>query len=457
MSRPKIKCEFPEVYDRLDLPYRYKILYGGRAAARSWTIARKLLLRGSQEPLRILCTRELQKSIQQSVHKLLLIQIEKLGLSNFYRTNKSAIEGANGTEFIFFGTRHNPDEIKSTESLDIAWIEEGHSLTEASWDIIDPTIRQEDSEIWVSYNTRFKFDYIHQLFVINEPPPNSLVIKASYKDNPFFPEVLKSQMETMKERDYEKYLNIWEGELKQLAEGAIFGKQITEVKKSNRRLFIPIQKNCEVMSFSDVGKNDPSAYWFLQQVGKEYRFIDYFEGRLEEIEYYTKAIKGLGYNYGTHYMPHDADHDRLGMKRNIKEQFEDGGIKPIEIVDRVKEKNIGIELARDIFPNCWFHKGDDSGKALSDCEGYLGLPGIPDDMRTRASRIDKGFEALSNYRYKYRDQEGIYAPTPHHDWASNGADAFMQFAQGYPEKIESIDHRGSVGKDYRGSERSWMP
>ena len=454
MSSLEIEVEFPEIYDPLDEPYRYKVLYGGRAAARSWTIARKLLLRGSQEPLRILCTRELQKSIQQSVHKLLLIQIKKLGLEYFYNTNKSAIEGLNGTEFIFFGTRHNPDEIKSTEGINIAWIEEGHSLTEESWDIIDPTIREEGSEVWISYNTRFKFDYIHKLFVIDKPPPETLVIKGSYKDNPFFPEVLRKQMETMKEKDYEKYLNIWEGELKTLAEGAIFGKQITALKKNNRRIYIPIQSNCEVCTFSDVGKNDPSAYWFMQQVGKEYRFIDYFEGRLEEIEYYTRALKGLGYNYGHHYFPHDADHDRLGMKRNIKEQFEDGGIKPITIVQRVSDKTVGIELARDIFSQCWFHIGNDDGLEVEDCDGYLNVPGIPDDMRTRAQRMDKGMDALSNYRYKYRELENVYAQTPHHDWASNGADAFMQFAQGYPETVESRDYRGeSKSGDFRRAGR----
>jgi phage terminase large subunit len=428
MSDSELVVRFPKIFAPLDKPYRYKVMWGGRGSAKSWSVARKLLLRGVDKPLRILCTRELQKSIKQSVHKLLKDQIEIMGLSGFYDIKDNGIKGLNGTEFIFLGVKLNTEEIKSTEGVDICWIEEGHNLTEASWDIIDPTIRKEGSEIWITYNTRFKFDHLHKTFVVDEPPPDSWVQMINHSDNPWLTEPLRRQMETMKARDHEKYLHIWEGQLKQLAEGAVFGKQITEVKKSGRYLYIPIQKNCEVFTFSDLGKKDETAIWFMQRVGMEYRFIDYFQGRLEEVEYYTRFIKATGYLYGTHYMPHDADHDRLGMKRNIKEQFEDGGISPIEIVERISEKNTAIQMARDIFPNCWFHKGRDTGND-EDCEGYIDW--LPEGLNTRAKRAEKGFEALCNYRYKYNEDDDVYQKNPHHDWASNGADAFQQFAQSY--------------------------
>ena len=401
------EIKFPKAYRPLDEPYRYKVMWGGRGSAKSWTVARKLLIRGGENKMRILCTRELQKSIKQSVHKLLSMQIDRMGLNSFYTVTNDRIVGRNGTEFIFLGVKHNTEEIKSTEAIDICWIEEGHSLTEKSWDIIDPTIRQEGSEIWITYNTRFKFDHIHKMFVINEPPPDSWAVHVNHDANPYFPEVLKRQMETMKERNYEKYLHVWEGKLKMLSEGAIFGKQIEQVHKDERLLRIPIQKNCAVMTFMDLGKNDETAIWFMQRVGMEYHFIDYFQGRLEEVEHYTRFISGQDYLYDMHYMPHDADHDRLGMKRNIKEQFEDGGVKPITVVPRISHKSTAIELARDIFPNCYFHKGDDD----------------------RGKRIEKGYEALCNYRYKYKEDDDVYQQTPHHDWASNGSDAFMTFAQ----------------------------
>ena len=423
----ELEVRFPKIFKPLDQPYRYKIMYGGRGSAKSWTVARKLILKCTEQPLLILCTRELQKSIKQSVHRILKSQIELLGLKEFFEITESSIKGRNGSEFIFLGVRHNTDEIKSTEGVDICWIEEGHNLTEESWDIIDPTIRKEGSEIWVTYNTRFKFDHLHQMFVVNKPPSDAWVQRINHSDNPYLPDPLKAQMESMKEKDYEKYLHIWQGELKVLANGAIFGKQITQVKKDGRNTFIPIQSNCEVLTFADLGKHDQTAFWFVQIVGKEYRMIDYYHNRLEDVDHYTRVLKALGYNYGTHYMPHDADHDRLGMKRNIKQQFEDGGIKPIEIVERISAKETAIQLARDILPNCWFHVGKDAHREPAECDGYI--PWLEDGMQTRSQRMEKGFEVMSNYRYKYNDADGVFQQRPHHDWASNGADAFMQFAQ----------------------------
>lgn len=407
----KIQVKFPKVYKELDSPHRYKILYGGRAAARSWTIARKLLIRGTQRPEFILCTRELQKSIKQSVHRLLKKQILLLGLEHFYTVNEQSIKGINGTEFMFLGIKANPEEVRSTEGITICWIEEGHSLSESSWDIIDPTVREEGSEIWISFNTRFKFDHIYKTFVVDKSMDDALVLKTSYKDNPYFSSVLEKQKEALKKSNYEKYLHIWEGELKMLAEGAIFGSQVIQVKKDKRMLPIPVIKGALVDTFWDVGRSDHTAIWFMQKVGMEYRFIDFFMGRLEEVEYYAKALRKLDYNYGRHFLPHDADHDRLGMKRNIKEQFLDLGVKPITIVPRIKVKQTAIELARNIFGECWFHYGTDE----------------------RGLRMEKGWEALCNYRYKYSDDDDVYNKSPHHDWASNPADAFMQFAQGHFE------------------------
>ena len=406
-----VEVRFPKVYKPLNDSWRYKVLFGGRAAARSWTIARNLLIRGTQQPEFILCTRELQKSIKQSVHRLLKKQIRLLNLEAFYTVTEQSIKGLNGTEFMFLGVKANPEEVRSTEGVTICWIEEGHSLSESSWDIIDPTIREEGSEIWISFNTRFKFDYLYHKFVVSKPPDNALVLKTSYKDNKWLSDVLRDQMEAMKEKNYEKYLNIWEGELKLLAEGAVFGQQVIQARKDKRLLNIPVSKSAVVETFWDVGNSDHTAIWFMQRIGMEYRFIDFYQDRLKDIEHYVKVLNKLDYNYGRHYLPHDADHDRLGMKRNIKEQFMGLGIKPITIVPRIKVKQTAIELARNKFAECWFHQGTDP----------------------RGQRMEAGWDALCNYRYKFKDDDDVYNKTPHHDWASNPADAFMGFAQGYYE------------------------
>ena len=434
MLERKLTFEIPEVFTPLLEPYRYKVMYGGRGSAKSWTVARLLVQKAASQTLLILCTRELQKSIKQSVHRLLRKQIELLGLSDLFDITDTSIKCVTtGSEFIFLGVKHNTEEIKSTEGVDICWVEEGHSLTESSWDIIDPTIRKEGSEIWITFNTRFKFDHVYKMFVVDRPPAGSWVERINHDDNPYFTDVLQKQMLETKEKDFEKYLHIWEGELKQLATGAIFGKQITEIKKGNRYRYVPVQKACEVHTFNDIGKNDPCAWWFMQQVGKEFRFIDYYENRFEDVDHYVRVVKALNYNYGKHWMPHDTDHDRLGMTRNIKLQFEDGGIKPIEIVERVSDKNIGIQLARDVMGQCWFHTNDEDIPE-SECEGYIEW--LPEGWRTRAQRMEQGWERLCNYRYKYNDDDDVYQQKPHHDRASNGSDAFMQFAQGYEEAVE---------------------
>jgi len=422
----------PDIFRALDEPYRYKVMWGGRGSAKSWSVARKILLRGYLNETRILCTRELQKSLGQSVHKLLSDQIYLMGLQGFYEIQKAGIYGKNGTEIMFMGTRHHTQEIKSTEGIDLCWIEEAHNLTQNSFDIIDPTVRKEGSEIWITYNTRFKYDYIHKFFVVDEAPKNAWVQRIGYADNPFFPDVLRTQMEAMRDRDYEKYLHIWGGEIKLLAEGAIFGEQVLDCIKQNRQLYIPIAKNCEVDTYFDLGKRDESAIWFVQRVGRECRLIDYYECRLQEVEHYVTVLKQLGYNYGKHHMPHDANQDRLGMVDNVAKQFAKAGIKPVVIIPRVKEKNTSIMAAREVFAQCWFHDAGDCDPSLLWKDKPLSDRLVAENMVARHLRMEKGFETLRNYRYRYVDEDDVYHHVPHHDHASNGADAFQQFAMAAP-------------------------
>ena len=432
LSQPGVlEVRMPVCYQDLWKPYRYKIMYGGRGAGRSWSIARTLLIKAMREEILVLCTRELQKSIKGSVYRLLRNQIRLLGLQHYYPDHLqtgTTLRCINGSEFVFFGTRYNADEIRSTEGIDICWIEEAHNLTEDGWDVITPTVRKPGSEIWASFNTRFKSDTLYDKFVEHAPPPNSLVIHSTFEDNPYISQELLDEQEFMRETDYENWLHVWKGHLRELAKGAIFGKQITEVKRSNRLTFIPVEKSCEVDTFNDVGKNDPCAWWMLQNAGGQLRFIDYYHNRFHDVDHYVRVLKAMGYNYGRHFMPHDADHDRMGMTRNIREQFEDGGIRPVEIVPRVQDKDIGIQLARDIMSKCWFHHHEDD-RPEEECEGYIAW--LDEGWRTRAQRMEHGWEMLCQYRYAYNDSTGEWSQRPHHGIESNGADAYMQFAQSY--------------------------
>ena len=212
---------FPTAYQELFRPHRYKVFYGGRGSAKSWSVARALLLLGYQRKLRILCSREYQRSIAESVHRLLCEQIDALGLSGFYSTTRDTIRGQNGTEFIFKGLHFNPTEIKSTEGVDVCWIEEAQSVSADSWETLSPTIRKEYSEIWVTFNPMDEADPTYQRFVAS-PSDDAFVQKVNYDKNPYFPDVLRKEMEWVKARDYEAYLHIWEGEVRKHSNAVIF-------------------------------------------------------------------------------------------------------------------------------------------------------------------------------------------------------------------------------------------
>lgn len=189
---------------------RYKVSYGGRGSSKSWTAGRCLIVRAMLSKIRILCTRQLQTSIKDSVHKLLCDTIYTLHLEEFFDITRDTIRCHNGSEFIFKGLQNQTNEIKSIEGIDICWVEEAQSVSEDSWAILIPTIRKENSEIWVTFNPDREEDATYQRFVVN-PPPDSIVQLVNYYDNPWFPDVLRKEMEYDKEVNYAKYEHVWLG------------------------------------------------------------------------------------------------------------------------------------------------------------------------------------------------------------------------------------------------------
>ena len=217
---PRIK--FAPIFKCLCEPARYKVLYGGRGSGKSWACARFVLGLGYTNKMRILCAREIQRSINDSVWKLLVEQINTMGLDDFYYATRDSIKGANGTEIIFKGLRSNTQEIKSMEGIDLCWVEEAQAVSQESWDILIPTIRKPNSEIWVTFNPLDEKDPTYQKFIF-ETPDNAIVQKVNYSDNPYFPKVLRDEMEWLKDRDYQSYLHIWEGEVRKHSNSLVFG------------------------------------------------------------------------------------------------------------------------------------------------------------------------------------------------------------------------------------------
>jgi phage terminase large subunit len=216
------KLEIPEkAFFLITDKSRYKVIYGGRGSAKSWSAARALIILCLQKKLRILCTRELQTSIKNSVHKLLKDQISELNLEKYFYITKDTIKSVNGSEFLFKGVRNNISEIKSLEGVDICWIEEAAKMSVESWETLTPTIRKPSSEIWIIFNPDNVDDIIYKKFVI-ETPDNAKVEKMNFKDNPWFPESLRSEMEYDKKFNYELYDHKWLGNPKLANDAQIF-------------------------------------------------------------------------------------------------------------------------------------------------------------------------------------------------------------------------------------------
>lgn len=204
------KVKFPKPFKPLFKPYRYKVFYGGRGGGRSWAFARALLIRGAKEPIRVLCAREYQKSIEDSVYRLLVDQIQLLELEWAYKIQKKTIIGQNGTSFLFEGIRYNVGRIKSLEGIDICWVEEAEKVSEESWNVLYPTIRTAGSEIWVTFNPDQESDPTYKRFVKN-PPPNSVVVHTTWRDNPFFPDELRREKDYDWQVDPDRAAHIWDG------------------------------------------------------------------------------------------------------------------------------------------------------------------------------------------------------------------------------------------------------
>lgn len=399
----KLTAEIPEAFEGLLEPHRYKVFYGGRGGAKSQTFAIVLLLMGMQKPIRVLCAREVQKSIKDSVKRLLDDEISRLGLGGFYTSLEAEIRGANGTLFVFYGL-HNMSSLKSMKGLTHCWVEEAESISDRSLDILRPTIREPGSELWFSFNPEHVHSPIWQQFIVGRPE-DALVKKVTWRDNPWFPDVLDEERRHCLQADPDKYDWIWEGNPRVIAEGSYYGKLLQQAEQDGRIGKVPCEPQLLVNTAWDLGMSDSTAIWFFQHlpVGHmgEWRFIDYYEASGEGLAHYAEVLARKGYRYGVHLAPHDIAVRELGTGRSRLETARNLGInfaavKNLPIMD-------GIEAARQVLGAAWFDR----------------------------DKCAKGLNCLYGYRREYDDARAAYRDYPLHDWTSHGADAFRYAAVGY--------------------------
>ena len=378
-------------------PMRYKVAYGGRGSSKSWTVAALLVMRAYQEPTRILCARELQRSIIDSCLQLLSDTIYRLGLEDHFDIQGTQILGKNGSRFLFEGLRSNISKIKSMEGIDIVWCEEADQVSATSWNTLIPTIRKPGSEIWVTFNPADEMDDTYQRFVSN-PPDNCYSVKVNYSDNPWFPEELEKERLQLKGMNENLYLHVWEGEPIANREGAYWAKYIKQDQIKN----IPIEPAHPVNTYWDLGISDSMSIWFVQTIAGEVRVVHCYENQGEGLAHYINYIHDWRDTnqtvMGQHYAPHDIAVRELGSGKSRLETARTMGISFL-VAPNVSIAD-GIQAARAIMPRCWFNKDS--------CQD--------------------GLRALRGYRKEFDEKKGVFKDKPLHDWASHYADAFRYFA-----------------------------
>lgn len=348
-----MEAEFPEKLGFLFLPKRYKIVRGGRGSAKSWGFARALLLQGRASKLRILCTREVQKSIKDSVHKLLGDQIAALGLESFYEVLETEIRGKNGTSFVFAGlASHTIDTIKSFEGCDRVWVEEGHAVKKRSWDVLIPTIRKDGSEIWVSYNPELETDETHQRFL--ESDDDTTVVEMNYTDNPWFPEVLEKERLKCLARTPKDYDNIWLGKCKPAVAGAIYYDEMAKCEEEKRICNVPYDPMLKVHVVFDLGWNDAMAISLVQRQSSELRVIEYIEDSHKTLDWYSAELRKKNLNWGKVWLPHDGEHRNIQTGKSAKETMQALGWE-VKITPNMSVED-GIRVARMTFGRVVFDK-----------------------------------------------------------------------------------------------------
>lgn len=201
---------------------RSLVYYGGRASAKSHSIAAALVVAGKKRPLRILCAREIQKSLATSSKQLLEDKIRDLGLEDFYKITNTGIVGKNGTQFLFMGLRSNPDAVKSTEGLDIIWLEEANYVSAVSLENLTPTLRKPGSVLIISFNPRHEDDPVYDRYLGGDPPARSIIKHVTFRDNPFLSKEMEEEIIWTRERDPDKYSHVWEGRILKRNDARVF-------------------------------------------------------------------------------------------------------------------------------------------------------------------------------------------------------------------------------------------
>lgn len=409
----EINIDVPEPFVELFQPsknWRHIAYWGGRSSGKSTTVAIALVAKATSTPLRILCTREFQASLNDSVYKLLADTIEKYKFPN-WTVGREYIRNSNGSEFIFAGVRNNVQSIKSMEGINICWGEEASTFSSESLDVLIPTIRKPGSFFIWTFNRLTEEDPIWEKICKN-PDERTYVRKVNSDEieKLLSPEII-FEREKMRKENPELFGHVYLGEPLTANTGSVYGRQLAMAREDGRIGKVPYDGSAPVYAALDLGVSDSTAICFFQTVGKEIHFIDYHESSGEDLAYYINVLANKPWEYRQIFLPHDAKARELQTGKTREEFFREHGYNNVTIL-RPSSYKFGQDdinmVVRPKFSRCWFD--EEKCKRLLEC--------------------------LRAYHFEYDSKNRLLKDKPCHDWSSHAADAFMYSLIAETEQIE---------------------
>lgn len=405
-----LRLEVPRKLKPLLQRARYKGAYGGRGGAKSHFFAEQIILRCFLGPTRAVCIREIQNSIKDSVKQLLADKIAKLGLQSEFEVLESEIRGPNGSIVIFKGMQsYNAANIKSLEAYDIAWVEEAQTLSQASLDMLRPTLRKPGSELWFSWNPRYKTDPVDQFFR-KRPPENSITVSINWSDNPWFKDTpLYQDMLDDFEADPDKAEHVWNGAYG-AGQGAILAKWINKADREGRInndvAFDP--DGIDVEWSSDIGFHDTASWWLWQRRIKGFSLLGYVGASGMDADDWAPELQGKMEEWGIPlnrlgkiWLPPDARAKTFQSKRTTVERFIGKfGVQRVGVIPPSKKAD-QISASREIIDRCEFHR----------------------------DRCEDGLDGLGAWEFEWNEDNNVFSREPKHNWASHPGDAFSYGSQ----------------------------
>lgn len=397
-------------------PAMYRGAFGGRGSAKTRSFAKMAAVQGvrfaqANLPGVIVCGREFMNSLDDSSFAEIKAAVEsEPWLAERYDCGDKYIRTRDKRiNFAFVGLRHNLGSIRSKARIRLLWVDEAEDVSEDAWMVADPTVREENSEIWVTWNPARKNSATHKRFRLN-PPADAKIVEMNWRDNPWFPTTLQKKRLEDKAKRPDQYEHVWEGDFVTVVEGAYFARDLTEAKVQGRIGNVARDSLMTIRAVWDIGgtgaKADACSIWICQFIGREIRVLNYYEAVGQPLAAHVQWLRDNGYGKALCILPHDGSANDKVFDVSFESSLKAAEFEVVVVPNQGKgAAKMRVEAARRLFPSIWFN----------------------------AATTEAGRDALGWYHEKRSDDDRSVGLGPSHDWSSHGADAFGLMCVAYEQ------------------------